>query len=81
MTPNQSGSAKAVSRGRAVHIGPERYSKLTKIAIEISYQVGDQVTPTQVAQYLVDHYTDLAKAEILREMHVSQVEMKKKEET
>ncbi|HBP4890773.1 TPA: hypothetical protein L5621_006614 [Pseudomonas aeruginosa] len=80
MTPSKAGPPKSGRRGN-IHIGTERYSKLTGIAIEISYQVGDQLTPTQVAQYLVDNYADLAKAEILREMHVSQVEMKKKEET
>ncbi|KAF1042238.1 hypothetical protein [Xylophilus sp.] len=78
--PGPSKTAKA-GNTRNVHIGLERYSKLIGIAIEISYQVGDQVTPTQIAQYLVDHYSDMAKAEILRELHVSQIEMKTKEET
>ncbi|HDQ4465202.1 TPA: hypothetical protein P9G65_005515 [Pseudomonas aeruginosa] len=80
MTPSKAGPPKNGRRGN-IHIGIERYSKLTGIAIEISYQIGDQLTPTQVAQYLVDHYAEIARAEILREMHVSQVEKKQKEET
>ncbi|HBO1224464.1 TPA: hypothetical protein ACNRRD_005907 [Pseudomonas aeruginosa] len=75
MTPSKAGPPKNGRRGN-IHIGTERYSKLTGIAIEISYQVGDQVTPTQIAQYLVDHYSDMAKSEILRELHVPQVEKK-----
>lgn len=58
--------SREVHTSKVVHIGLERHAKMTKIAIDISYQLGIQVTPRQIVQYLIDHYSDKAAAGILR---------------
>lgn len=48
-----------------IHIGTDRYAKLTKVAIELGYRTGNVVTTSQVAQYMIDNYMDMAQADIL----------------
>lgn len=45
----------------AIHVGNERFSRLTKLAIELSYALGIQITPSQFAQRLIDEYGERAK--------------------
>ena len=46
------------SKTSNVHIGFERYAAITKVAIDVSYQTGKQITASQVAQYLIDNHLE-----------------------
>ncbi|KPW75075.1 Uncharacterized protein ALO78_02317 [Pseudomonas amygdali pv. ciccaronei] len=50
-----------------VHVGFGRYAALTKTAIDASYQTGQQITTSQVAQYLVDNYLEAAYTALINE--------------
>lgn len=51
-----------------VHIGFQRYAHLSKVAIDVSYQTGKQMTPSQVCQHVLDtHLESCAKALINKE--------------
>lgn len=47
------------------HVGADRYSALTKVAIAVSYETGKQIGPSQVAQCLVDQFSVLAAKQML----------------
>lgn len=50
-----------------VHIGFERYAAITKVAIDVSYQTGKQITPSQVMQYVVDNHLESLTKELVNE--------------
>jgi hypothetical protein len=45
---------------KVVYVGEERFTKLMGHAIELSNNTRVQITTTQFAQHLVDHYSELA---------------------
>jgi hypothetical protein len=47
---------------RVVYVGEERFTKLMGHAIELSNNTRVQITTTQFAQHLVDHYSEMALA-------------------
>ena len=47
---------------KVVYVGEERFTKLMGHAIELSNNTRVQITTTQFAQHLVDHYSELALA-------------------
>lgn len=50
-----------------VHVGYERYAGLTWYAIEVSHRTGIQITASQFAQYLIDHFAALAAQQLVSE--------------
>jgi hypothetical protein len=44
----------------SVHIGHNRFAVVTQFAIQVSYETGIQVTPSQFVQHLVDNYGTIA---------------------
>ncbi len=62
MTTNRSNPSSPLPKGKtnSVHIGHERFAVVTQLAIEVSYQTGVQITPSQFVQHLVDHYGPFA---------------------
>jgi hypothetical protein len=53
---------------KVIYVGVDRFKVLCDEAIKISYEGGRQVTASQLAQYLVDNFTDVAKQRLLKEM-------------
>lgn len=53
----------AVVTGVNIYIGIEYFNALKQLAIDISGDIRIQVTPTQVANHLIDHYSDIARAD------------------
>lgn len=47
---------------KVVYVGEERFTRLMGHAIELSNNTRVQITTTQFAQHLVDHYSELALA-------------------
>lgn len=47
---------------KVVYVGEERFVKLMGHAIELSNNTRVQITTTQFAQHLVDHYSEVALA-------------------
>lgn len=45
----------------SVHVGFERFALLKMLAIKISYETGEQITPSQVCQRLIDVYGEKAR--------------------
>ena len=60
-------SAAHAGKTSNVYVGFERYAVLTKAAIQVSYRIGQQVTTSQVAQYLADNYLEEAVEALIRE--------------
>ncbi|WP_122423093.1 hypothetical protein [Pseudomonas viridiflava] len=57
--PSLQGAASAVlpeGKTNSVHVGFERFATLKMLAIKISSEIGDQITPSQVCQRLIDFY-------------------------
>jgi len=52
----------AVVTGVNIYIGNDHYNMLRQLAIDISADIRIQTTPTQVANHLIDHYSDVARA-------------------
>ncbi len=52
--------AQATDKASTLHVGFERYTALSKVAIEVSYKTGVQISASHVAQYLVDNYLEAA---------------------
>ncbi|PUA41513.1 hypothetical protein C5U62_31605 [Pseudomonas protegens] len=61
----ESSKTQQLTKTPNVHVGYERYAELAKIAIEVSYRTGKQITAAQFAQYLVDHYALLAAQKLM----------------
>ncbi|MNI84099.1 hypothetical protein D3C73_1409690 [compost metagenome] len=60
-------SAPPAGKTSNVYVGFERYAALTKAAIRVSYRIGQQITTSQVAQYLADNYLEEASEALIRE--------------
>lgn len=60
-------SAAPAGKTSNVYVGFERYAALTKAAIRVSYRIGQQITTSQVAQYLADNYLEQAAEALIRE--------------
>lgn len=57
------------------HIGLERYRGLAKDAIEISYKLQSQVTAAQFMKFIIDNYSAVAKAEMIKRAGVLTTEV------
>lgn len=69
MSPSNIGSK---SKSSTVHVGVERYDKLTQAAIDISSEARQQITGSHFLKFIIDNYTEHAKATFfdkLREEH------------
>ncbi|MGP5367253.1 hypothetical protein ACTXN4_07240 [Pseudomonas helleri] len=67
MAPHQPAQALVIEKhalvtGVNIYIGIEHYKALKQLAIDISDDIRIQTTPTQVANHLIDHYSDVARA-------------------
>lgn len=49
-----------------VHIGADRYKKLNEISLELSVEAQEQIAPSRFNKYLIDNFSEQAKA-LLRE--------------
>ena len=60
MSQNTSRAALPPGKTNSVHIGHDRFAVATKLAIDVSYKTGVQITPSQFVQHLIDHYGQFA---------------------
>ena len=60
-------SAPPAGKTSNVYVGFERYAALTKAAIQVSYRIGQQITTSQMAQFLADNYLEAASQALIRE--------------
>ena len=58
--------AKAVVR--VIYIGSGRFNILSEAAIDVSYRAKRQITPSQMAQYIVDNFLPEAMEKLLKEI-------------
>jgi hypothetical protein len=61
--------AKAVVR--TIYIGTERFNTVATAAIDVSYRGKRQITASQLAQYMVDHFLEEAMEKLLKEIQAS----------
>lgn len=68
MSTNQKGKIGGPSNTKVVHVGIELFKKLEGVAIDVSHQGRRQITPSQVAQYLVNNYLGDAAKKLLKDI-------------
>lgn len=68
MSSNKGGKIGGPTYTKVIYVGTDRFKILYDEAIKISYQGGRQITPSQLAQYLIDNYTNAASQQLLKEM-------------
>ncbi|GKS08504.1 hypothetical protein PSTH1771_25830 [Pseudomonas syringae pv. theae] len=56
---------------RVIYIGTERFTTLSESAIDVSYRGKRQITASQMAQYVVDNYLEVAMEKLLKEIQSS----------
>ncbi|WP_259645564.1 hypothetical protein, partial [Pseudomonas avellanae] len=56
---------------RVIYIGAERFTTLSESAIDVSYRGKRQITASQMAQYVVDNYLEVAMEKLLKEIQSS----------
>lgn len=54
-----------------IYIGAERFNTLSEAAIDVSYRGKRQITPSQMAQYVLDNYLPEAMEQLLKEIQES----------
>ncbi|ENG6110105.1 TPA: hypothetical protein ACGFAK_004778 [Serratia marcescens] len=59
---------KPSTAGGVIYIGAPRKQVVEKLAIEVSFMTGKQITTAQFFQYLIDLYGERAKNEIIKEV-------------
>jgi len=50
---------------RTAYVGKEIYDELYKDAIEISYEVGQQITASQFLKYIASNFRELARKKLV----------------
>jgi len=68
MSLNKTNKIGGPTNTRVVYVGAELFKVLADGAIDISYQGGRQITPSQLAQYLITNFSDEAKAKLIKDM-------------
>lgn len=56
---------------RVMYIGSDRFAALSDAAIDVSYKGKRQITASQVAQYVIDNYLEVAMDRLIKEIHDS----------
>lgn len=51
-----------------MYIGADRYKSLSEAAIDVSYAGKRQITASQLAQYVLDNFTEQARLKLLIEL-------------
>lgn len=73
LSSNKSNKIGGPTTTRVVYVGAELYKVLADGAIDVSYQGGRQITPSQLVQYLINNWGEEAKAKLIKEMKESEV--------
>jgi hypothetical protein len=68
MSTNTGSKIGGPTNTRVVHVGAELFKVLADGAIDISHQGRRQITPSQLAQYLVHNYLEPAKQKMIEEI-------------
>lgn len=54
-----------------IYIGAARFNTLSEAAIDVSYRGKRQITPSQMAQYVIDNYLHEAMERLVTEIQAS----------
>ena len=54
-----------------IYIGATRFNTLSEAAIDVSYRGKRQITPSQMAQYVIDNYLQEAMERLVTEIQAS----------
>ncbi|WP_375122161.1 hypothetical protein [Pseudomonas sp. LW8] len=68
MSTNEKPKIGGPTNTKVVHVGSELFKKLVDEAIDISHQGRRQITPSQIAQYLINNYLPVAAKKLLKEI-------------
>lgn len=70
MTTNTNGIKKIVSRAKTnvMYIGNERRDNINKRAVLITQKTNFPVQPGDFLQFLIDHYSEMAEVEMVRQL-------------
>ncbi|HHU1575863.1 TPA: hypothetical protein ACUA4C_004758 [Escherichia coli] len=70
MPTNTTGIKKIVSRARTnvMYVGNERRDAINKRAVLITKKTNISVQPGDFLQFLIDHYSELAEVEMVRQL-------------
>lgn len=68
MSTSEKGKIGGPTNTKVVHVGIELFKKLEGVAIDVSHKGRRQITPSQVAQYLVNNYLADATNKLLKEI-------------
>lgn len=68
MPENSKGAIGSPPKSKTVHVGLARFTSLSEVAIDVSYESKRPVTPSQVLKFLIDKYLDLAGPQLVAEL-------------